>query len=1057
MAYGLKYYKEFAWTNYANDTTGNTRIEILENNYSGASVEIDELGETPVQLRMDNTGDMINQTIKKTSLVLSIVDTDQFDYSQFYTSDGKKYKVNLISSVANWTGYLVPQSFGQELGTNGLISITASDGLHLLQGIDYVADKNKTLKLADFIADIETKIGLGTFDRSVSLATDKGDLWQQFIYEGMFLDKNYEDCLDMVLTAYGLQVRYWKLFPVTSILSHSFSGSVKCLDNVPMVDYLPIAKKLKINHEITTLPNILEDAMMKDVTDYIQRSDGNYFTFKNWQVASNYGLGLSQNEISVGSGFIKALNKINVRLLTEGLDNPGYNIYADSGSKYRIRKFKSSNLTLKFNANFGRIAVKFPGYTLRGVSWSEIRWGLYDNVSGRSYNQSLNNWSIVGSPTAANSNAVRVTNPTDSDIDVFVEIISPTGSYCDLELYLFTGKCKLSTNDYLNFSSTMSISEITLDGEEVISDKELYKNVNGVVNIGDNIDIIDYNYEFGDSPTPPTNTSLYYGSSLYNNIYDQITSFTLAGNSVNQMQYLANTILYSNGAGRKSVFSGTFAPMSNGNLMFYRANVNNVNCLINSFTLDVRRVKFVDAEFVEIAPFSFTNYTITSESSIGSSDWGGSGGSSGTIGGGGGTVDTSNFVVKTGAVTQNIEGSVTVEGAVVAGATNSVLPDDLPVATGSLYGVVKIDDVTIKIDANGKIYAIATGGVSSWNDLTDKPANLVALASLTGSGIVKRNSDGSFSIDTSVYLTAITKTMVEAVLTGDITTHTHSQYLLASAYTASDVLTKIKTVDGTGSGLDADLLDGQHASSFLRNLASVFDQNANLLDLMTTAYLQSGGTNMPNGHGNGWVVTFGSSQIFIGNTLNEIWYRKSRTDTWYKIWTSLNSNLKTVDWSAKDLKCVNTFADGAVVAGALNGTLPDDLPVATSSLFGVIKTGLSLNNNAGVVNINGRHYTTTSTYTDASVREITAELALGTGSMANGTLDQIKLDFAPLTTTRGLTANVIATDTGAGMGLKLSFRKDTGTGRWYIMIYNDSGASVTRDGILLSIRGQQTI
>jgi len=37
---------------------------------------------------------------------------------------------------------------------------------------------------------------------------------------------------------------------------------------------------------------------------------------------------------------------------------------------------------------------------------------------------------------------------------------------------------------------------------------------------------------------------------------------------------------------------------------------------------------------------------------------------------------------------------------------------------------------------------------------------------------------------------------------------------LASAdYTASDVLTKIKTVDGTGSGLDADLLDGLNTSS----------------------------------------------------------------------------------------------------------------------------------------------------------------------------------------------------------------------------------------------------
>ena len=149
--------------------------------------------------------------------------------------------------------------------------------------------------------------------------------------------------------------------------------------------------------------------------------------------------------------------------------------------------------------------------------------------------------------------------------------------------------------------------------------------------------------------------------------------------------------------------------------------------------------------------------------------------------------------------------------------------------------------------------------------------------------------------------------------------------------------------------------------------------------------------------------------------------------------------------------------DGAVVAGATNNTPPDDLPVATSSLFGVVKTGLSLHNNAGVVNLNGRHYTTTTVYTDSAVREITAELALGTGSMANGTLDQIQLSFAPLTTTRGLTANVIATDTGVGIGLKLSFRKDTGTGRWYIMIYNDSGSAITRDGILLSIRGQQTV
>ncbi|MGB2787861.1 MAG: hypothetical protein WBC13_00865 [Dokdonella sp.] len=41
-----------------------------------------------------------------------------------------------------------------------------------------------------------------------------------------------------------------------------------------------------------------------------------------------------------------------------------------------------------------------------------------------------------------------------------------------------------------------------------------------------------------------------------------------------------------------------------------------------------------------------------------------------------------------------------------------------------------------------------------------------------------------------------------------------SYYLAASSYSASDVLAKIKTVDGSGSGLDADVLDGYQAAQF---------------------------------------------------------------------------------------------------------------------------------------------------------------------------------------------------------------------------------------------------
>ena len=51
-------------------------------------------------------------------------------------------------------------------------------------------------------------------------------------------------------------------------------------------------------------------------------------------------------------------------------------------------------------------------------------------------------------------------------------------------------------------------------------------------------------------------------------------------------------------------------------------------------------------------------------------------------------------------------------------------------------------------------------------------------------------------------------------------------------YTASDVLTKIKTVDGTDSGLDADTLDGSHASAFA---LSGHDHNTVYLGIGSTA------------------------------------------------------------------------------------------------------------------------------------------------------------------------------------------------------------------------------
>lgn len=45
--------------------------------------------------------------------------------------------------------------------------------------------------------------------------------------------------------------------------------------------------------------------------------------------------------------------------------------------------------------------------------------------------------------------------------------------------------------------------------------------------------------------------------------------------------------------------------------------------------------------------------------------------------------------------------------------------------------------------------------------------------------------------------------------------------LPATGYTAADILAKLLTVDGAGSGIDADLLDGSHKSDFVRTTRNI--------------------------------------------------------------------------------------------------------------------------------------------------------------------------------------------------------------------------------------------
>lgn len=90
-------------------------------------------------------------------------------------------------------------------------------------------------------------------------------------------------------------------------------------------------------------------------------------------------------------------------------------------------------------------------------------------------------------------------------------------------------------------------------------------------------------------------------------------------------------------------------------------------------------------------------------------------------GSGSGVINTSNLVKKRGETSQLIEGTVLSTNDIVAYATNPTAGDiKLPIASNTMLGCIKVGE-NLTIAPDGTLNAETGGGVSSWNDLTDKP------------------------------------------------------------------------------------------------------------------------------------------------------------------------------------------------------------------------------------------------------------------------------------------------------------------------------------------------
>ena len=153
----------------------------------------------------------------------------------------------------------------------------------------------------------------------------------------------------------------------------------------------------------------------------------------------------------------------------------------------------------------------------------------------------------------------------------------------------------------------------------------------------------------------------------------------------------------------------------------------------------------------------------------------------------------------------HIEGNLTASEEVVAWVAGAVTSDVLAGLTATAP-LRKSSASNIVLDYNTGQFEVVSGnlqiksGILTPSAHTHLIADVTGLqsaldskqASLNGTGLV-RMSGATVSYDNSTYITGITKSMVEAVLTGNITSHIHSQYL-----TANQTITLSGIITGSG-------------------------------------------------------------------------------------------------------------------------------------------------------------------------------------------------------------------------------------------------------------------
>ena len=641
--YGLFAYKEIT----ALRTKHVYRLEIYKKDFSGTTMELEEFSSSPFSITLEGEGDEIYRPIIKSSLSINIIDKDQFDYTQFFTSDAFGFRVFLLrNGVRLWSGYITPDSFGQDLQYRSTINLVARDNIGYLSEIDYDWFDYDFVSIEQLLTKAFDKIQAQfSLDNRVNIFSGNKPITDAYIQTVGLKDKTWFEVLEEVISGCGLQLRYindnYTLHDIANEVELGGNYTPTFIDRSQRVDFSPAWREEQLEQDYLKIDNFFNKMPNKDKYEFIKLNNKDFsrpgerlYTIQGWNQseanASNGILFNNPDELYYNTSF----NQDTGTYIFDKIPNTSMLINSDNKTEYPNSSISTSFICKKsstplhinidtFNELFEVEYYEGIGHVISrhyGFNYNTYHLNFYCNIFLKKEDGSTlicknNTWEPYDSsnqdyrielnlPETPDPLTAESFQEDKTQLDIVVKSIPENG---DLIFTIY--RWGTSYTGTLLGSFAMRIDNIKMyfkDEKEDISGQESKITINESNNVKQSFD-----FKYGQIPDS-SGGYLAFAGGLHDNddYHTPLTDWyrsAFPGNKYNLLELVGRGLAHHGKKARK-IMTGTI--LFDGQDFSKILVIDNEKYVINGGTYDVTK-ETLTGEFIEVEPYSTDDYVIT--------------------------------------------------------------------------------------------------------------------------------------------------------------------------------------------------------------------------------------------------------------------------------------------------------------------------------------------------------------------------------------------------------------------------------------------------------------